>query len=82
MLGEVVVKFRRDPFDLGQPRTGDVGKVVVLHVVADVEGDVVPGSVVGVGLVSSVEHVVLGNEVCRHGVDPQAEDGANQQIEE
>ena len=55
---------------------------MVLHVVADVERDVVPRSVVRVGLVASVKHVVLGDKVCGHGVKSHAEDGPGNKVHE
>ena len=80
VLREGVVKLGSDSLHLGEPRAWDVGEVMMLHVVAHIEGNVVPGSVVRVGLIASIEHVVLGYEVGGHGVDPQTQQGANEKV--
>ena len=54
----------------------------MLHVVAHVERDIVPGAVIRVGLVASVKHVVLGYKVSRHWVDSHAEKSANDKIKQ
>ena len=54
---------------------------MMLHVVANVEGKVVPWAVVGISFVASVEHVVLGDEVGRHGVEAHAEKCAHDEID-
>ena len=46
---------------------------MVLHVVANVEREIVPRSVVGIGLVTAIKHVVLSDKVRRHGVETHAE---------
>lgn len=65
----------------GQPAAGDAGKVVVLVVVAHVEGEQVEGAVVGVGLVALEEHVVLGYEVSRDGVQAHPQQGPSHHVD-
>ncbi|TNN63945.1 hypothetical protein EYF80_025787 [Liparis tanakae] len=65
----------------GQPASRDAGEVVVLVVVAHVEGEQVEGAVVGVGLVALEEHVVLGDEVARDGVQAHPQHGAGQHVD-
>ena len=48
----------------------------MLVVVSHVEGQQVERAVVGVGLVALEEHVVLGNEVARDGVQAHPQHGA------
>ena len=55
---------------------------MVLVVVADVEGDPVQRAVVGVGLESLVEHVVLRDEVAGHGVEAHRHQGSHHQVEQ
>lgn len=69
MLRKGIVKLGSDSLHLGKSGAWDVGEVMMLHMVAHIEGNVVPRSVVGVGLITSFKHVVLGYEVSGHGVD-------------
>ena len=80
VLWEIVVKLGSDPLDLWQSRSGDVGEIVVLHVVTDVEREVVPWSIVRVRLVASIKHVVLSDKVCRHGVWTHTQEGTSDEI--
>ena len=52
----------------------------MLHVIANVESDVVPRAIVGVCLVASVKHVVLGDEMCRHRMYPERKQGPRQKV--
>ena len=54
----------------------------MLRVVADIECEVVPWTIIGVGLVASIKHIVLGYEVSRHGVQSHRQEGANDKIVE
>ena len=47
---------------------------MVLHVVTDVECDVVPRAVVGVGLIAAIEHVVLCDKVSGHRVEAHTQE--------
>lgn len=53
---------------------------MVLVVVAHVEGEEVEAAVVRVGLVALEEHVVLGDEVARDGVQAHPQHGAGQHV--
>ncbi len=55
---------------------------MVLVVVPDVECDCVQRAVVGVGLEALVEHVVLGDEVARHGVEAHGHQGTARHVEQ
>ncbi len=70
---QVVVEFGCHLLHLGQSVAGYVGEVVVLVVVAHVEGDQIERAVVRVGLVALDEHVVLGDEVAGDGVEAETE---------
>ncbi|KAG7214377.1 hypothetical protein INR49_023088 [Caranx melampygus] len=63
------------------PASWDAGKVVVLVVVAHVEGEKVEGAVVRVGLMALEEHVVLSYEVTRDGVQAHPQHGASQHVD-
>ena len=78
----VVVVLGRYLANLGQTIAGYVGEVVMLVVVADVEGDEIERTVVRVGLVALDEHVVLGYEVTGDGMKAEAEQCAADQVEE
>ena len=65
---------------LWQAAPGNAGKVVVLHVVAHIKGEVVEGSVVGVGLNACQVHVVLSDEVSRDWMETHTEDRASNQV--
>ena len=77
-----IVELCCDALHFRQPRSGNVGEVVVFHVVPHVEGQEVPHSVVRVGLVALCVHVVLGNEVSRHGVEPHCQESPGDEVEE
>ncbi len=78
---QVVIELGRNLSHLAESVAGYVGEVVVLVVVAHVEGDQIERAVVRVGLVALDEHVVLGDEVARDGVETEAEHGADEQVE-
>ena len=80
VLGKIVIELTSNTLDFWELRARDIREVVVLHVVAYIEGQIVPGAVIRVRLISSVKHVVLGNEVGRHWMDAQREHSANQKI--
>ena len=61
---------------------GDVWKVMVFVVVADVESDGVQGPVVRVRLESFLEHVVLRNEVPGHWVETHGHQSSHQVVEQ
>lgn len=67
---------------LREPPSRDAGEVVVLVVVAHVEGEQVEGTVVRVGLMALQEHVVLGDEVTRDGMQPHAQHGTSQHVDD
>ena len=52
----------------------------MLHVVADVEREVVPWTIVGVGLIATIEHVVLSDEMSGHRVQSHAQQCANDEV--
>ena len=80
MLRQAVIELGGDSLDFGQAGAGDVREVVVLHMVAHVEREVVPRAVVGVGLVASVEHVVLCDKVGTHRVEAHAQECTGDEI--
>ncbi len=82
MVRQAVVELGRDPPDLWQPRSRDVGEVVVLVVVAHVEGDRVQRAVVGVRLEALVEHVVLRDEVAGNRVEAHRHQRAADHVEQ
>ncbi len=55
---------------------------MVLHVIPNVEPDIVPRAVVGVSLVATIEHVVLSDKVSGHGVEPHAQERTNDEVVE
>ena len=65
-----------------QAATGNVWKVVVLIVIANVEGDQVQRTVVGVGLKAVLEHVVLRDEVAGNRVATHCQQRASNHVEE
>eukprot|EP00754_Rhynchopus_humris_P014920 Rhum_TRINITY_DN14420_c26_g1::Rhum_TRINITY_DN14420_c26_g1_i1::g.89568::m.89568 len=81
-LRQVVVELRRNLAHLGQTRPRDVREVMVLVVVAHVEGQVVQGAVVRVRLRPVDELKVLRQEVPRHRVQAAREERAEQEVEE
>ena len=54
----------------------------MLHVIPNVECEIVPRAIVGISLVATIEHVVLGDEVGGHWVEPHAQEGTNDEIVE
>ena len=77
MIRQILVELGRDLAHLRQASVGDVGKVVVLHVIANVEEDAIEGTVVAVRrFVSVVEEIVLRYEVTSQWVEAHAEKGA------
>lgn len=65
----------------GQPAAWNAGEVVVLIVVAHIEGEKVERAVVGIGLVALEEHVMLSDEVARDRVKAHAQHGAGQHVD-
>ena len=65
-----------------QAATGNVWKVVVLIVIANVEGDQVQRTVIGVGLKAVLKHVVLRDEVAGNWVRPHCQQRAPNHVEE
>ena len=58
----------------------DIGEVVVLHVVADVEGNVVEWAIVGVCLVTLLVEVMLGDKVSGQGMQSHGQDGSYDEV--
>lgn len=54
----------------------------MLHVVSDVKGDVVQGSVIRIRLVSFQEHVMLSYEMTRDGMYSHAQDGTCNEVDD
>lgn len=79
---EAVVVLRRDLLHPVQPGAGDPGEVVVLVVVPDMPRHQVQGPVVRVRLLLWAEHVVLRDEVARHGVHAAANERGEDQVRE
>mmetsp|Transcript_41269 Transcript_41269/g.82958 ORF Transcript_41269/g.82958 Transcript_41269/m.82958 type:complete len:317 (+) Transcript_41269:219-1169(+) len=79
-LRQVVVELRRNLLHLRKVPPGDVGKVVVLVVVADVVGEHVERAVVGVRLGLAVHDVVLGDEVSGGGMYAARKEGRQQEV--
>jgi len=73
VVQEVFVEFGREPPHLREPRAGDVRKIVVFVVVADVEGDAVQRAVIRIGVLSVAEGMVLGDVVTGDGMQAHAE---------
>lgn len=65
-----------------QPTTRDEREVMVLIVIADVEGDHVERAVVRVRFEALLEHVVLGDEVSSDRMKPHGHQGATHHVEE
>ena len=65
---------------LRKSRSGDKRKVMMLHVIADVEGDGVQWSVVRIGFLAAEEHVVLADEVTGNGMKTHRQEGSGNEI--
>ena len=65
-----------------KPRPWDVGEIVVLVMVAHVEGHHVERAVVRVRLETFLEHVVLRDKVSGHRMKAHGHEGAREQVEE
>ena len=72
MPGKNIIEFCSNSFHFWQPTTWDVRKVVMFHVIANIEGEIIPGTVVRVGLIASVKHIMFGDKMSGHGMDTQA----------
>mmetsp|Transcript_19415 Transcript_19415/g.61768 ORF Transcript_19415/g.61768 Transcript_19415/m.61768 type:complete len:385 (+) Transcript_19415:1815-2969(+) len=77
-----VVELVGNLAQLGQARASHVGEVVVLVVIADVEGDPVKRTIVRVRLLAGHEGVVLRHEVARHRVQAHAQQGAHEEVQQ
>jgi hypothetical protein len=55
---------------------------VVFVVVADVEGDQVEGTVIGVGLEALFKHIVLGDEMAGNWVEAHGQKGPAEEVEQ
>ena len=72
MVRKRFVVLGGDATHLGEPGAGYVGEVVVLVVVAHVEGEQVESAVVRVRFLTANEGVVFGDEVSGHGMQSHA----------
>ena len=79
---ELVVEFGREVAQLADARPRDVGKVVVLDVVAGVVAEHVHDAIVRVRLLDGAKDVVLGQKVARERVERAGEDHAHAHVEE
>ena len=55
---------------------------MVLIVISHIKCDQIETAIVGIGLEALDEHIVLGDEVSRNGMEPESEKSADEQIEE
>lgn len=81
MLRHVVIEFGGYLLDQRQATARHRRKVVVLVVIAHVEGDPVQRAVVRVRFVSLREHVVLADKVSGHRVQTHRQHGAHNQVD-
>ena len=81
MVGQIVIELGCDASDLWKLGVRDIREVVVLHMVAQVVGEVVEGAVVAVcGLAALVEQVVLRDEVSCCRVQAKCHEGTSDQV--
>jgi len=80
--GQVVVELRGHGLEGGESGPGDLGEVVVLVVVPDVEAEDVHEPVVGVRLVAWDEGIVLSEEVAGAGVQTARQEGRHEEVDE
>ncbi len=67
--GEVIVVFWTHLLQCGQPASRNAREIVMLVVVADVEGNQIERAVVGVRFLAFDEYVVLCDEMAGYGVE-------------
>src|SRR5262245_26923000 len=79
---EMVVELRRERLHLGEVDPRNAHQVVVLVVIADVEGDPVQRPVVGVRLLAGDEGVVLLDPARPDDVEPDPEERREHQVRE
>lgn len=80
VVRDVVVVLWNHSFELRESGSRDKGKVMVLHMVANVEGESVQRSVVRVSLLPTEKHVMLADEVTRQGVKTHRQERAGNEV--
>lgn len=82
VLGEGVVKLRGNFSKSGELSPGDVGEIVVLNVISNVQVGNVHDSIITVGILSLDEFVMFSDNVSSNGVQSQTESSSENQIAE
>ena len=82
VLGEGVVEFRGNFSKSGELSPGDIGEIVMLNVISNVQTGNVHGSIIRVGILSLDEFVMFSNNVSSNGVQSQTESSSENQIAE
>ena len=82
VLGKGVVEFRGDFSKSRELSPGNVGEIVVLNVISNVQIGNVHNSIIRVGILSLDEFVMFSNNVGSDGVQSQTESGTEDQIAE
>lgn len=82
VLGKGVVEFRGNFSELGELSPGNVGEIVMLNMISNIQIGNVHDSIIRVGILSLDEFVMFSNNVSSNGVQSQTESGTEDQIAE
>lgn len=80
MLRKGVIELRGNFSELGELSPWDVGEIVMLNVISDVQVDEVHWSIVGVSVLATDEFVMFSNDVHSDWVKTKAESGTEDQV--
>jgi len=82
VLGKGVVELRGNFSKSGELSPGDIGEIVVLNVISNVQIGNVHDSIIRIGVLSLDEFVMFSNNVSSNGVQSQTESSSENQIAE
>lgn len=80
MLREGVIELRGNFSELGELSPWDIGEIVMLNMISNVQIDKVHWSIVGISILSTDEFVVFSNDVHGNWVKSKTECGTEDQI--
>lgn len=81
MLRKGVVELRSNFSELGELSPWDVGEIVMLNMISNVQVDKVHWSIVGISVLATDEFVMFSNDVHGDWVKTEAESGTEDQID-
>lgn len=82
MSWEGVIKLWGQFSDLGESGPGDIGEVMMLNMISDVEVEEIEGTIVRIGVLALDELVMFSNNVERDGIKSKSEESSWNEIEE